>query len=151
MSESLNSILDKYIEYNKSDLKKELKTNNSEEEDRIFKLAKEQLKNNIYSEIEKELMDKVIKNAEPIIEENNRNKHISEIKKLTTEGVFLAVFVGILVNQLSNLITLLINPTQTARMTFFIVICSFILVFLLIWIFLFNQLSDILVKNSKRQ
>ena len=151
MSESLNSILDKYIEYNKSDLKKELKTNNSEEEDRIFKLAKEQLKNNIDSEIEKELMDKVIKNAEPIIEENNRNKHISEIKKLTTEGVFLAVFVGILVNQLSNLITLLINPTQTARMTFFIVICSFILVFLLIWIFLFNQLSDILVKNSKRQ
>lgn len=68
-------------------------------------LAKNELKNKIYGEIREELKDEIIKEAQEDIDRKANLKQIQEIKTLTVSGAILAVFVGLFVNQVTEIIS----------------------------------------------
>lgn len=71
---------------------------------RVRDLAKEQLRNKIYEEIREELKNEIVKDAQDEIDKRANLKQIQEIKTLTVSGAILAVFVGLFVNQVTEII-----------------------------------------------
>lgn len=103
MSTKLDDVLDNYM---KSVGYKRLGLENDDKDERQFIIdaAKKQIKKEIYDEISLEVVDKALKEAESKIECMADLKKISEYKKLALEGFFLAFFVGIFVNQVTEII-----------------------------------------------
>ena len=70
----------------------------------IRDLAKTELTNRIYKEIKEELKEQIIKKS--------NLKQIQEIKALTISGAMLAIFVGLFVNQITELIDFYKGPIK---------------------------------------
>lgn len=68
-------------------------------------LAKKELRNRICEEIKEELKEQIVKEAQDEIDRKANLKQIQEIKTLTVTGAILAVFIGLLVNQLTEIIS----------------------------------------------
>ena len=68
------------------------------------KATKEKLYDRIYEEIKSEVREEAIKEAEKVINKRAELKKIDEFKKLMIEGFFAAIFVGLFVNQCTDII-----------------------------------------------
>lgn len=73
-------------------------------------LAKEELRNKIYKEIREELIDEIVEEAQDEIDRRANLKQIQEIKTLTVSGAILAIFIGLFVNQVTELIAFYKGP-----------------------------------------
>ena len=78
----------------------------------IRDLAKTELTNRIYKEIKEELKEQIIKEAQDEIDKKSNLKQIQEIKALTISGAMLAIFVGLFVNQITELIDFYKGPIK---------------------------------------
>lgn len=75
-----------------------------EDTEAYVKAVKCQLKDQIYKEVCEEVREEALKEAEKITEERTRQKRIEEFRKLTVDGLIVAFFVGLLVNQSTDII-----------------------------------------------
>ena len=97
MSETLKTVLDKYIESQNKVVFRENAV--PEDKDGYVDAIKQSLTDKIYDEIRAEVRDEALADASKIIEEKAGLKRIDEFKKLAINGVIVAFFVGLLVNQ----------------------------------------------------
>ncbi len=102
MSEKLDRLVDNYLELQDKNVFQE----NVEECNReiYVNATKEKMKKDIYDEIKGELRDKAVSEAEQLIEEKAGARRISEFRKLMIDGFVVAIFVGLFVNQTTDLI-----------------------------------------------
>lgn len=124
MSEELSKILDNYISSQENELFSD--EADIELKEQYKNAAKKKIENNIYTEIEKELMDKIIAGAEKEIDKRAGIKRISEYKNLTVTGIIMAFFVGLLTNQITDIIGML-KGTVTPEKIKYTVIISFVI------------------------
>ena len=102
MSETLKTVLDKYIESQNKVVFRENAV--PEDKDGYVDAIKKSLTDKIYDEIRAEVRDEALADASKIIEEKAGLKRIDEFKKLAINGVIVAFFVGLLVNQSTDII-----------------------------------------------
>lgn len=102
MSEKLDTLIENYVAL-KSDVvfPKEI---SSDDKEQFVNAVKKQLKAGIYEELKCELRDEALKEADKMIEKQAGLRRIEEFKKLTMDGLLLAFFVGLLVNQVTDVI-----------------------------------------------
>ena len=98
MSETLKTVLDKYIESQNKVVFRENAV--PEDKDGYVDAIKKSLTDKIYDEIRAEVRDEALADASKIIEEKAGLKRIDEFKKLAIN----AFFVGLLVNQSTDII-----------------------------------------------
>lgn len=96
----LDDVLDNYIKRKVPELELEEDVDQQE----FVNLVKEGLRKQIYDEITIEVRDKALQEADEIIEEKANAYKINEYKKLAIEGFVLAFFVGLFVNQVTEII-----------------------------------------------
>ena len=127
MSAKLDTLVDNYIKLKKETILQEVE----EEEIALFiDSTKKQLKKEIQEEIEAELKEEVFREAQDEIEKKAGFRRIAEFRKLAIDGFAVAVFVGLFVNQATELIgyfkgtTVLNSIVSTLVFAFiFILIC----------------------------
>ena len=102
MSETLKTVLDKYIESQNKVVFRENAV--PEDKDGYVDAIKKSLTDKIYDEIRAEVRDEALADASKIIEEKAGLKRIDEFRKLAINGVIVAFLVGLLVNQSTDII-----------------------------------------------
>lgn len=102
MSKELSRILDNYISSQENELFND--EADIELKEQYKSAAKKKIENSIYSEIENELKEKIIADAEKEIDKRAGMKRVKEYKSLTLIGIIMAFFVGLLTNQITDII-----------------------------------------------
>ena len=150
MSQSLENLINKVMQDDTEALSTIEKLNFEREE--YISSVKERVRNRIYEEIENEIYDKIVEKAEKELEMQSLNRQIDEFKKATIIGVLFAFFIGLLVNQFTDIINFYKNvlkyegvfPT-VCIIVVLLGICGFI-----IWHFIFSTMINLL-KELKRK
>ena len=102
MSDKLNMLVDNYVELQNQ---KVFPSGIEDDYKSVYiDAAKQQLYDMIYEEVKEEVQDQAVIDAEDILEKKAGLRRIEELRKLVFEGFFAAIFVGLLVNQLTDLI-----------------------------------------------
>lgn len=102
MSKELSRILDNYISSQENELFND--EADIELKEQYKSAAKKKIENSIYSEIENELKEKIIADAEKEIDKRAGMKRVKEYKSLTLIGIIMTFFVGLLTNQITDII-----------------------------------------------
>ena len=141
MSESLETLIDKYVDSQQtavfsSDIKEV-------DKDTYISAVKMQLTSKIYNEIRDEVRDESLMDADNIIEKKAGQKRIKEFKNLMIDGAIVAFFVGMLVNQVTELLGVFKNMFKMNNVAL-TSICSMLLLFICIAIFGARFLSEAL-------
>lgn len=102
MSEKLEIIVDKLIKA-QSDALFVANADEKEKEETIAAL-REKMITQVYSEVKEEVRDAALQEAEQILEEKAHVRQIKELKQLMLSGFLVAIFVGMLVNQVTDII-----------------------------------------------
>ncbi|SCH28827.1 Uncharacterised protein [uncultured Ruminococcus sp.] len=141
MSESLETLIDKYVDSQQtavfsSDIKEV-------DKDTYISAVKMQLTSKIYNEIRDEVRDEALMDADNIIEKKAGQKRIKEFKNLMIDGAIVAFFVGMLVNQVTELLGVFKNMFKMNNVAL-TSICSMLLLFICIAIFGARFLSEAL-------
>ncbi|MDY2997808.1 MAG: hypothetical protein SOU16_10960 [Faecalimonas sp.] len=149
MSEKLDTLVDNYLKLQDKNVFQE---NIEEHEREIYvNAAKEKMKKEIYDEITGELREKAVLEAEHIINEKAGLKRISEFKKLMFDGFVVAIFVGLFVNQTTDIIGYY-KGSITLNSIWPTVLIAFILIFICICFFAWRFISEFikLLKKEKK-
>ena len=104
----------------------------------------------IYEEVKEDIRDAAVKEAEEIIDEKAGLKRIDEFKKLMINGFIVAAFVGLLVNQLTNIIGFYKGSVSIATIMPTVIISAILFVIcisIFTWLFL-NELLRLLKKHK---
>ena len=141
MSESLETLIDKYVDSQQtavfsSDIKEV-------DKDTYISAVKMQLTSKIYNEIRDEVRDEALMDADNIIEKKAGQTRIKEFKNLMIDGAIVAFFVGMLVNQVTELLGVFKNMFKMNNVAL-TSICSMLLLFICIAIFGARFLSEAL-------
>lgn len=102
MSEELSKILDNYISSQEGELFSD--EADIELKEKYKSATKKRIENIIYSEIQNELEEKIIADAEKEIDKRAGMKRVKEYKSLTLIGIIMAFFVGLLTNQITDIL-----------------------------------------------
>ena len=148
MSETLKIVIDKYIESQN----KVVFRDNAVPEDKegYVDAIKKNLTDKIYNEIRKEVRDEALADASKIIEEKAGLKRIEEFKKLAINGLIVAFFVGLLVNQSTDIIGYIKGSFLTSNIWLTVQIAVALLVICIIifaWMFI-SELIKMLRKDK---
>ena len=146
MSETLKTVLDKYIESQNKVVFRENAV--PEDKDGYVDAIKKSLTDKIYDEIRAEVRDEALADASKIIEEKAGLKRIDEFKKLAINGVIVAFFVGLLVNQSTDIIGYWKGSFQASNIWITVGIAVALLVICII-IFAYMFISE-LIKMLRR-
>lgn len=103
MSETLHTVIENYIASKSEKILQQEASDNEKEEYTNAVISK--LEDRVYDEVKRDVRDKALAEAEKIIEKRSELRKIEELKKLTVEGLIVAFFVGLLVNQVTDMIT----------------------------------------------
>lgn len=148
MSDKLNTLVDKYLSL--QDPQVFLQDIDKDEKAVYVNAIKKELIDSIYEEVKEDIRDNAVREANEIIDEKAGLKRIDEFKKLMINGFIVAALVGLLVNQLTDIIGYYkgsvtistIMPTIIISIILFIIcICIFA------WLF-FNELLRLLKKHE---
>lgn len=148
MSDKLNTLVDKYLSL--QDPQVFLQDIDKDEKAVYVNAIKKELIDSIYEEVKEDIRDNAVREAYEIIDEKAGLKRIDEFKKLMINGFIVAALVGLLVNQLTDIIGYYkgsvtistIMPTIIISIILFIIcICIFA------WLF-FNELLRLLKKHE---
>ena len=110
MSETLETLIDNYISQSDRLFKENVVP---DEKERFKEAVKAVMTEKIYDEIRQEVKDEALADAEEIIEKKAGLKRIKKFRKLTVDGLIVAFFVGLLVNQSTDIIGYLKGSFQT--------------------------------------
>ena len=146
MSETLETLIDKYI-----DLQDDVVFRDNavpEDKEAYVKAIKMQLTDRIYAEVRKEVRDDAVKDASELIEKKAGIKRIKEFKKLAIDGLIVAFFVGLLVNQFTDIIGFFKGSFQTQNIWSTVGI-TIVLLLICLGIFLYLFISELLKMLGK--
>lgn len=102
MAEKFDEVVEVFArEHCKDKLKKNL---DDAEKEYLLKIVREETTREVMNEIRAELKSEIEQEVKSEIEEQGRLNRLSNLKKLIADGFTLAVFVGLLVNQLTEII-----------------------------------------------
>lgn len=148
MSETLKSVIDKYIELQDEVVFRENAV--PEEKEYYVDAVKESLTDKIYKEIRTEVRDEALADATKIVEEKAGLKRIEEFKKLALSGIVVAFFVGLLVNQSTDIIGYLKGSFQATNIwiTVKIVLVLLAICILIFAYMFFSELIKMLRKGK---
>lgn len=147
MAKMLDTLVDNYVQMNSQ----AIFVQNVDDKYRslYIEATKNELTQKIYDEIKSEVRENAVKDAEKEIDQKAGLKRIDEFKKLMVQGFFVAIFVGLFVNQLTDAIGFL-KGTITIESIWTTVIIA--LVFFLICVGIFTWLfATELIKLLKRE
>jgi beta-xylosidase len=140
MSKTLDTLINEAFKIKKTELLKiqEINNKNKDEFTETIKLSlKEQIYEEIKSEIGNEIKQKAIQDAQKEIREQSMSNRIKELRTLIISGFIMSFFVGMLVNQSTDIIgyikgTIEIQDIKATIIWIFIflLICSMILLFI---------------------
>lgn len=146
MSDKLNTLVDKYISL--QDPQVFLQNIDKDEKAEYVNAIKKQLIDSIYEEVKEDIRDNSVREAEEIIEEKAGLKRIDEFKKLMINGFIVAAFVGLLVNQLTDIIGYYKGSVTISSIMPTIIISAILFIIcigIFTWLF-FNELLRLLKK-----
>lgn len=141
MSETLKTVIDKYIESQEKIVFRENAV--PEDKDGYVDAIKKYLTDSIYNEIRTEVRDEALADASKMIEEKAGLKRIEEFKRLAIDGVIVAFFVGLLVNQSTDIIGYLKGSFYTSNIWLTVKIAAALLVICII-IFAYMFISELI-------
>lgn len=147
MSDALNTLIEKYIGL--QDKSVFLPNVDEQYKSQYVEATKQRLYDTIYDEVKAEVRDEALKEAEDIINKKAGLKRIDEFKKLMFDGFIVAVFVGLLVNQITDMIGFAKGSVSLSSIwpTVFITM-GFLLICIVIFICLFaTELYRLLKKG----
>lgn len=102
MSYTLEKLIDEYVDLQeKTVFQTEVDTT---PKSLYIHAVKTQLRQDIYNEIKEEVKNDVLQESEQLMKEKEINIKLEEYKSLMFEGFFLAIFVGLFVNQMTDFI-----------------------------------------------
>lgn len=102
MAEKLDTLIEKYVTANSQEV---FKDEANEENKAIYlEAAKIRIRQEIYDEVRAEVKDSAIAEAEKDISERTEFRKIDELKKLMSQGFIVAFIVGLLINQVTDLV-----------------------------------------------
>lgn len=102
MSKTLDELLTKAYEDNE----KEIKAQTSIEPDDtefMFESVKERISSKIYSEIKEEVYEEIMEKVNEDLKKHEHDRKIEELRKVIYSGFIIAFFVGLLVNQVTDI------------------------------------------------
>lgn len=116
-------------------------SDNSQEEDinELKNIIKIRLKQNIVNEVKYECEQEILENAKKEIKKNEQLKKINEIKTIVWSGFIVSFLVGVLVNQVTDIISFLKGIITIKSIYPTVLICLILLVicvFAFIWTFI---------------
>ena len=121
MGAKLDTLIDNYA---KSKQNAFTKDTSDEEREELIQAVKKQLAQDIRNEIKAEVTEEAVKDAQVIIEKNSLLARINEYKKLSIDGLLIAFFVGMLVNQSTDLVGHLKGTVQLGQPWATVGICA---------------------------
>lgn len=141
MSKELSKVLDNYISSKECEI---LKDEASEEErEMLIGAVKDKIEKIIYEEIKDEVRNQAIADAEKEINKRVGMKRIREYKNLILTGIIVAFFVGLLVNQVTDIIALCKGSVTLENIGITIIII-FVIIVICIFIAIGLFLSEII-------
>lgn len=146
MSETLHTVIENYIASKSEKILQQEASDNEKEEYTNAVISK--LEDRVYDEVNRDVRDKALAEAEKIIEKRSELRKIEELKKLTVEGLIVAFFVGLLVNQVTDMITFF-KGTVTPSNFYVTIIIIFVLLFICISLTLGMLISQLLTLVRK--
>ncbi|WMI80885.1 hypothetical protein [Anaerotignum sp. MB30-C6] len=155
MSKKLNEIVDKLLSTNTEATEALKKAHDVDKNGltigEILGAAKETIIREIYDEIKEEVCEDAILAAEIKMNEKVKIKQIKEMNALAITGLLLALIVGILVNQVTEIIMFLKGSLENGGLIPTIIIAILFLVAALIITFglIIRNILDILQKGKK--
>ena len=148
MSETLETLIDKYLDLKESVI---FRDNAVPDDKELYVNAiKKQLTDKIYNEVRKEVRDEALADADELIEKKAGVKRIEEFKKLTINGLIVAFFVGLLVNQSTDIIGYFKGSFETQNIWYTVVITAVLFLIcagISLWLFI-SELIKMLRKEK---
>ena len=120
MSKKLNNVIEKSLKF--SDFYKDKNIDRDEEAKFSFEAARDRTAKEIYEEIKNELKEEAINEAQEEIKSQKLIHKIKELRTLTIIGVIIAFFIGMGVNQATELISSYEWTNNRIVMSFFTVV-----------------------------
>lgn len=151
----MGALLDKLIESHIAPFAEKCKSSGNYS-DEMFKLAEdaliEKIRKDVKEEIRQELtVEEIEKQKVEIdreIEAYSTEKALKEIKGFIIEGIILAVIIGLIVNQMTDIITYL-KGTEAYLATIIIIICLIIAVLIYIILRFANTVGKMIKRKGK--
>ena len=146
MSE-LDEVLNVVMNLKKDIISKEI---SEEEREELITALREQKKRKIIQEIKEEYKQEVIAEADIEIKEKLNHQKIKDIRTLMWNGFFVAFIVGLVVNQVTELLGLLKSEISESELVPTLIF-TVVLLLLCLGIYLFSFVKDVLsVFNEKK-
>lgn len=136
MSEKLKEIVNDYVDIKMANITKE-GLEDKKFTDNVINEAKNSIISQIKAEVKKELISEAKRDAEKEIEAMSLKQRIKDYKTLLVSGVTLSLFLGLTVNQLTDLVSYHKGPgiqiTATLLyLAFFLLLCLSVVAYLFI-------------------
>lgn len=139
MSKTLDKIVALCV---KSQLKKE-KFSGYFDGSEVIQAVEEDLKKKVYEEIKSETLENLISEANKTVNRNNMLTCIKECRKILISGILMAFFVGMSVNQFTNLIDSATNKNNGWSL-------SIGFVMLVVCYIIYRELMDLEILSTKK-
>lgn len=142
MSKQLENLVEEYI-HNHQDV---IKIKSDGQNNDFYILAHDAIKKKLIEDVKEEIVseekESIIKDAEIEIQKIKDRKYIEELKVLIGEGFVVAFFVGLLVNQVTDLISIF-KGTLYNEVLLKTIVIAVMLFALCVGIFIFNYLVKV--------
>ena len=145
MAEVLDKVVSFFVEKNGT-----IEITSEEEKQMIFKAAKEQIKNQIVEEIKNEAQQEIIDMAQQEIEKAKNAEKLKELKEIVWSGFILAFLVGLLVNQVTEIIGYVKGIAESVSSTYWISLVLVLLCGLVFIVMFFGRIMKMYndIKNG---
>lgn len=141
-------------EYAELHVYKEYGYGEDEKNKKLRKATMETVEKEVFEEIRKDIYnlekEKIIKDIEKEMEEKEKNKRISQIKFILIEGIILGMLVGLLTNQITDIISYS-KGEKDYIITLIIIIILLILSVIFAFAVYFNKLQDFFFKDKEKK
>lgn len=109
----------------------------------VTQAVEEDLKKKVYEEIKSETLENLISEANKTVNRNNMLTRIKECRKILISGILMAFFVGMSVNQFTNLIDSATNKNNGWSL-------SIGFVMLVVCYIIYRELMDLEILSTKK-
>lgn len=148
MNKKLNNVIEKSLKFSK--FYKDKNIDEDEEAKFSFEAARDKAAKEIYEEIRSEVRQEEIDKAQEEIKNTRLINKIKDFKILTITSVFIAFFIGMAVNQITNFLYLFNFFKKWYGMFSIFVLSVFIIVIIIGYIIL-KEIVEYLLKRGKNE
>lgn len=145
MGKSLKDLVDYYVNHTFT------WSDNDSDKSAVMEASKKQIISDIENQIKKQYKDELVSEARKIVQIEQEQKQIKDIKKLIGETFVFSILSGLSVNQITDLITALKNQDKTNYVIWtFVATAAFVVpAVLILFLSIISQISNISISRGK--